>query len=100
MPALEMTVFRIVGLVVGGIGALATVFPGWFEPLIGAHTDDAYQAMERRVRGGMVRGVQRGPGAQRLSASLDETDGSATPGQRGDRVEPFQTRTIAQGMRT
>lgn len=57
MPALEMTALRMVGLVVTGLGALATVFPGWFEPLIGAPTDDAYQAIERRVRGGMVAGV-------------------------------------------
>lgn len=57
MPALEMTLPRIVGLIVAGLGALATVAPGWFEPLIGAPTDDAYQAIERRVRGGMVAGV-------------------------------------------
>ncbi len=57
MPAIEMTPLRIVGLALAGVGALATAFPGWFEPLIGAQPEDAYQAIERRVRGGMVAGV-------------------------------------------
>jgi len=57
MPGFEMTPLRILGLVLAGLGALASAFPGWFEPLIGAPTEDAYQAIERRVRGGMVAGV-------------------------------------------
>jgi len=57
MPLTEMTTLRMAGLVLAGLGALATAFPSWFEPLIGAPTEDAYQAIERRVRGGMVAGV-------------------------------------------
>lgn len=57
MPTLEMTPLRIFGLALAGLGALASVFPAWFEPLIGASPEDAYQAIERRVRGGMVAGV-------------------------------------------
>ena len=52
-----MTPLRIFGIVLSGLGLLASASPGWFEPLIGASTEDAYQAVERRVRGGMLAGV-------------------------------------------
>lgn len=57
MPAVDMHPLRILGLVLAGLGALASAFPGWFEPLIGAPPEDAYHAIERRVRGGMVGGL-------------------------------------------
>ena len=54
-----MNGFRIFGLVMTGIGVLASVFPHWFGPLTGAvePTTDLFETVERRVRGGMVLGV-------------------------------------------
>lgn len=54
-----MNAIRIFGLVVTGVGVLASVFPHWFGPLTGAvePTADLFETVERRVRGGMVLGV-------------------------------------------
>lgn len=42
-----------------GLGAVMAAFPGWFEPLTGGPEPAAntFEAIERRVRGGMVLGV-------------------------------------------
>lgn len=47
------------GIVVAGLGALMSVFPGWFAPLTGGPEPavDTFEAIERRVRGGMVLGA-------------------------------------------
>lgn len=49
----------VFGLVVVVVGALMTVFPVWFGPLTGgsAPPADTFEAIERRIRGGMVAGV-------------------------------------------
>lgn len=54
-----MSGFRILGIVLAVIGIVATVWPGWFGPLTGASepTVDLFEAVERRVRGGMLLGV-------------------------------------------
>ncbi|MEM6293148.1 MAG: hypothetical protein AAGA54_17870 [Myxococcota bacterium] len=54
-----MSALRIVGLVITALGALAAVFPGWFEPLTGGPEPavDTFEAIERRIRGGMLSGV-------------------------------------------
>lgn len=54
-----MSGFRILGLVVATLGVAASVFPSWFEPLTGgpAPPADVYEAIERRVRGGMILGL-------------------------------------------
>lgn len=54
-----MTGLAVVGLVVVGVGALMAVFPGWFGPLTGGSAPpvDTFEAIERRIRGGMVAGV-------------------------------------------
>lgn len=54
-----MSGFRIVGIVVALLGIAASVFPTWFEPLIGGPEPpaDVYETIERRVRGGMVLGL-------------------------------------------
>ena len=54
-----MSTLRIVGIVVAGLGAVMAAFPGWFEPLTGGPEPaaDTFEAVERRVRGGMVLGV-------------------------------------------
>jgi len=46
-------------MVLAALGVLAAVFPSWFGPLTGATepTADIFEAVERRVRGGMVLGV-------------------------------------------
>ncbi|MEM6931205.1 MAG: hypothetical protein AAF602_30015 [Myxococcota bacterium] len=45
------------GLIIAVVGVVASVFPDWFGPLTGAPTEDVFEAVERRVRGGMVLGV-------------------------------------------
>lgn len=54
-----MSGLRIVGLVLALVGVLASVFPTWFEPLTGGPEPpaDVYEAIERRVRGGMLLGL-------------------------------------------
>jgi len=54
-----MTAFRIFGMVLAALGAVAAAFPGWFGTLTGAAepTVDLFEAVERGVRGGMVLGV-------------------------------------------
>ncbi len=54
-----MNALRIVGLVVAVVGVAAAVCPHWFGPLTGgpAPAADLFEAVERRVRGGMVLGV-------------------------------------------
>ena len=54
-----MPVLRILGIVLAVAGVVAAVFPGWFSPLTGSSdpTVDIFEAVERRVRGGMVLGV-------------------------------------------
>lgn len=51
-----MTGFRIVGIVLALVGVVATIFPEWFAPLTRATepTLDVFEAVERRVRGGMI----------------------------------------------
>lgn len=54
-----MSGFRILGIVIAVLGVVATIFPHWFGPLMGGPEPpaDGYEAIERRVRGGMVFGV-------------------------------------------
>ena len=54
-----MSGFRILGVVVALLGIVAAVFPTWFEPLTGGPQPpaDVYEAIERRVRGGMALGL-------------------------------------------
>ena len=54
-----MPELRLLGIVLAGVGAVAAVFPGWFGPLTGSAAPpvDVYDAIERRIRGGMVLGV-------------------------------------------
>lgn len=54
-----MSGLKILGMVVAGVGVVAAVFPDWFGPLTGGPEPpaDVHEAIERRVRGGMVLGV-------------------------------------------
>lgn len=54
-----MSGFRILGIVLAGLGVVAAIFPDWFGPLTGGSTPPVgiHEAIERRVRGGMVLGV-------------------------------------------
>ena len=54
-----MSAFGVIGLVVAGLGALMAVFPGWFEPFTGGPQPpaDTFEAIERRIRGGMLLGI-------------------------------------------
>lgn len=54
-----MTGFRIFGIVLALVGVMATVFPHWIPPLTKATepTLDTFEAIERRVRAGMLLGV-------------------------------------------
>ena len=54
-----MSGFRIFGIVLAVVGVVVAIFPGWFGPLTGgpAAPVDVFEAVERRVRGGMVLGV-------------------------------------------
>ena len=54
-----MSGFRILGIGLAILGTAASVFPSWFGPLTGGPVPPAevYQAIEQRVRGGMVLGL-------------------------------------------
>lgn len=54
-----MTALRILGLVLMVVGTAASILPEAFAPLTGAAAPppDLFEAVERRVRGGMVLGV-------------------------------------------
>ena len=54
-----MTGYRILGIALCVVGIVAAAFPSWFGPLTGGPglPADAYEAVERRVRGGMLLGV-------------------------------------------
>jgi hypothetical protein len=54
-----MSGFRIFGIVLALVGVVAAVFPNWFGPLTGGPEPpaDVFEAVERRVRGGMLLGV-------------------------------------------
>jgi hypothetical protein len=54
-----MSGFRIFGVVLAILGVVAAVFPTWFGPLTGGPEPpaDLFEAVERRVRGGMLLGV-------------------------------------------
>ncbi|NNK44250.1 MAG: hypothetical protein HKP46_16550 [Myxococcales bacterium] len=54
-----MSGLRIFGIVLAVVGVIVAVFPGWFGPLTGGPEPpaDVFEAIERRVRGGMVLGV-------------------------------------------
>ncbi|MBL90576.1 MAG: hypothetical protein CMH56_02020 [Myxococcales bacterium] len=51
-----MSRLRLLGFVLAAIGTLAAMFPHWFGFLTGANDTlvDAHEAIEQRVRGGMV----------------------------------------------
>ncbi len=57
-----MSGYRIFGIVLAVVGVIAAVFPSWFGPLTGGPEPaaDVFEAVERRVRGGMVLGVGLG----------------------------------------
>lgn len=54
-----MSGFRIFGIALAVLGVVAAVFPNWFGPLTGGPEPpvDVFDAVERRVRGGMLLGV-------------------------------------------
>ncbi|MBX3132308.1 MAG: hypothetical protein KF689_02820 [Gemmatimonadaceae bacterium] len=54
-----MSLPRILGVVLVCLGVVMAVFPGWFGSLTGGAepATDTFQAIERRIRGGMVLGV-------------------------------------------
>ena len=54
-----MSGLRILGIVLAVAGIALAAFPAWFGPLTGGSDPpaDAFEAVERRVRGGMVLGV-------------------------------------------
>ena len=54
-----MSKFRILGIALALIGVIATLFPAWLAPITGAAepTTDLFEAVERRVRGGMILSV-------------------------------------------
>ena len=51
--------FGIFGIALAVLGVVAAVFPNWFGPLTGGPEPpvDVFEAVERRVRGGMLLGV-------------------------------------------
>lgn len=57
-----MTGYRILGITLTVLGVVAALFPNWFGPLTGGPEPpvDLFEAVERRVRGGMVLGVGLG----------------------------------------
>lgn len=54
-----MSGFQIFGAALAVLGVLAAVFPSWFGPLTGGPEPalDVFEAVERRVLGGMLLGV-------------------------------------------
>ena len=54
-----MSGFRIFGIALAVLGVVAATFPTWFGPLTGGPEPpvDVFEAVERRVRGGMLLGV-------------------------------------------
>lgn len=54
-----MSGLRILGIVLAILGVVASAFPTWFGPLTGGAEPppDVHEAIERRVRGGMVLGL-------------------------------------------
>jgi hypothetical protein len=54
-----VSALRIVGLVVAALGAVMSAFPDWFQPLTGGPgpAADTFEAIERRIRGGMLMGL-------------------------------------------
>ncbi|MBT8492230.1 MAG: hypothetical protein KJO07_04150 [Deltaproteobacteria bacterium] len=54
-----MSAYRIFGIVLAVVGLAAAVFPAWFGPLTQwpEPPADVFEAIERRVRGGMILGV-------------------------------------------
>lgn len=54
-----MSGLSILGIVLAVVGVAAAVFPDWFGPLTGGPEPavDVFEAVERRVRGGMVLGL-------------------------------------------
>jgi len=54
-----MSGFRIFGMALAVLGVVAAAFPSWFGPLTGGPEPpvDVFQAIERRVRGGMLLGI-------------------------------------------
>ena len=54
-----MPLARIFGIVVALVGITFAVRPDWFSPLSGGSTPpaDTFEAIERRVRGGLVLGL-------------------------------------------
>ena len=52
-----MSVARILGMALAILGVLATVFPDGFGSLTGEPAVGVHEAVERRVRGGMVLGA-------------------------------------------
>ncbi len=54
-----MSGFRIFGIAVAVLGVVAAAFPNWFGPITGGPQPpvDIFEAVERRVRGGMLLGV-------------------------------------------
>lgn len=54
-----MSGVHIFGIALAVLGVLAAVFPNWFGPLTGGPEPpaDLFEAVERRVRGGMLLGV-------------------------------------------
>ena len=54
-----MSGLRIFGVALAVLGVVAAVFPSWFGPLTGGPEPpvDVFEAVERRIRGGMLLGV-------------------------------------------
>ena len=54
-----MSGYHIFGIALAVLGVVAAVFPNWFGPLTGGPGPplDVFEAVERRVRGGMLLGV-------------------------------------------
>lgn len=54
-----MSVFRILGVILAPLGAIGSIFPHWAVPLTRAAepTLDLFEAIERRVRAGMLLGL-------------------------------------------
>ncbi|MEL6616316.1 MAG: DUF4345 family protein [Bacteroidota bacterium] len=54
-----MSTSTLIGIALAGIGVVAAVFPQWFGPLTGGPGPpaDLFEAVERRIRGGMLLGV-------------------------------------------